>query len=37
MVLSRNMPELKQDLRHSEAEQEKRDEQKRLDKVVIAE
>ena len=36
-MLSRNVPELKQDLRHSEAEQGKREEQKRLDQVVIAE
>ena len=37
MVLSRNVPELNQDLRHSEAEQGKREEQKKLDQVVIAE
>ena len=37
MVLSRNVPELKQDLRHIEAEQGKREEQKKLDQVVIAE
>ena len=37
IVLSRNVPELKQDLRHSEAEQGMREEQKRLDQVVIAE
>ena len=37
MVLSRNVPELKQDPRHSEAEEGKREEQKRLDQVVIAE
>ena len=36
MVLSRNVPELKQDLHHSEAEQGKREEQKRLDQVVVA-
>ena len=35
--MSRNVPELKQDLRHSEAEQGMREEQKRLDLVVIAE
>ena len=37
MVVSRNVPERKQDLCHSEAEQGKREEQKRLDQVVIAE
>ena len=37
IVLSRNIPELKQDLRHIEAEQGKREEQKRLNQVVIAE
>ena len=37
MVLSRNAPELKQDLRYSEAEQGKREGQKRLDQIVIAE
>ena len=36
-MLSRNVPELKQDLRHIEAEQGKREEQKKLDQVVIAE
>ena len=37
MVLSRNVQELKQGLRHSEAEQGKREEQKRLDQFVIVE
>ena len=32
-----DIPELKQDLCHSEAKQGKREEQKRLDQVVIAE
>ena len=35
IVLSRNVPELKQDLRHIEAEQGKREEQKKLDQVLI--
>ena len=36
-MFSRNLPELKQDLCHSEPEQGKREEQKRLDQFVIAE
>ena len=37
MVLSSNIPELKHDLHQSEAKQGKREEQKRMDLVVIAE
>ena len=36
-MVSRYVPERKQDLRHNEAEQGSREEQKILDQVVIAE